>query len=156
MNRWARIQLGIGALGIGSFAAVGLHGLLSPASDEMVALHAQLALLATLLVVLSFSWVAIFLVACERGLRRLAAGPSEAAWTSARRRTVGWTVAGQVVLVGHFAAAGSLYVMRIPGWFHGASAAVTLALLVVAWLLAARNLSRHGARIGAAIEQRLP
>jgi hypothetical protein len=134
MNRWARIQVSIGAAGVLGFVATGAHGLLAGRDPDLLALHTQCALVVTLLLVLSQSWVAIYALASARRLESLGASG---------RRLLPSAALALAAALGNFLVGGRLFATHAPGWIHGAVAGGALGVLIVALALEARELGRH-------------
>jgi hypothetical protein len=137
MNRWARIQTGIAGAGTLAFAAAGAHGWATRFDAAGLPLHAQVSLLATLALVLSHTWIALFALACRR---RLAAAPGLRA---AESRMIAAAVLALGAAVAHFAIAGRLFAAHTTGRIHLVSAITTLAILAAALVVEARALGRH-------------
>jgi hypothetical protein len=144
MNRWAKIQMAIAAAGVLGFAAVGAHGLATGGDPDLLPLHTQSALLATLLIVLSQSWVAIYALVSARLLEAREAGP--------RRRLLAAAGLALAAVVGNFLVGGRLFTTHAPGWIHGVAAGSALAILILALVVEAIELGRHQ-RAAEALEQ---
>jgi len=145
MNRWARIQLVIAGLGTLLFVLAGRQGLSVTGHPESFPLHTQLALVATLTVLLGLLWIVVYLAASRRFLRtRAGMAPEElrAISRSARGALVAAAVAAGAT-VSHFLLAGRLFGRPETAGWHLWSALTTAALLGVALVLGARGLSRH-------------
>jgi hypothetical protein len=144
MNGWAKVQYAIATAGTLAFGAVGLHGFRVAGDLELLPLHTQLALAATLALLLGHGWMILFTVTSELRLRRLA-GAGEAALALARVRNLVGVAAGLALAVslGHFALGGRLFATQVPGWIHGATALAAALLQVVALAVEARQLGRH-------------
>lgn len=145
MNRWAGTQLGIAFLGTALFVWAGLQGFGVGKSSERFALHTQIGLLATLLILLGLLWIAVYVLACGR---RLAALPGLAPRdVTDIARSVRWVAptagVAAIATVTQFMVAGRVFGGAHGAALHGACAATTLLLLLVAMAVAARGLTRH-------------
>jgi hypothetical protein len=144
MNEWAKVQYAIATVGTLAFGAVGLHGFRVAGDPDLLPLHTQLALAATLTLVLGHGWMILFTAASERRLRRQA-GSGAAARALVRVRNRVGSAAGLALAVslGHFALGGRLFATQVPGWIHGATALAAALLQVGALAVEARQLGRH-------------
>jgi hypothetical protein len=145
MNGWAKVQFAIAALATAGFAAVGGHGFRVAADAALFALHTQLALVATLALVLSQGWMALFAIGSERRLRALLAPGATARVELARvrDRVAGVALAALGATLVHFALAGRLFASQAPRWIHACAALAALAVQCLALAVEARELARH-------------
>lgn len=145
MNRWAKIQVAFAGIGTLLFFVAGWQGFAVPGRPENFPLHTQLALVATLAILLGLLWVIVYLVASGRLLRTRADLAPEALRQVARasRGALLGSLAATVATVAHFFLAGRLFGSPKAAHWHLWSAIVTGALLVVALVLAGRGLTRH-------------
>lgn len=145
MNGWAKVQFTIAALATAGFAAVGAQGFRVAADAALFALHAQLALVATLALVLGQGWMALYAIGSERRLRALLAAGAAAGngLARVRDRVAGVALAALGVTLVHFAVAGRLFASQAPRWIHACAALVALAVQCLALVVEARELARH-------------
>jgi hypothetical protein len=95
-----------------------------------------------LLLLLGNAWTAIFLVACERGLRGLGVADASALapLSLARRRVATLAALAAAATLAQIALSGLFYPGRLPGWTHVALAVASLALQAAFWWSARRAL----------------
>lgn len=154
MNGWAKVQFSIAAVATLGFVAVGVHGLRVAGDVGGFAVHAQLALLVTLALVLGQAWLALFVIAAERRLRPLLPAGARARGDLARVRDRVATAALVAVAasLAHFALAGRLFATHSPGWVHGSAALAALVAQCAALAVEARELTRHQRLVAGVVE----
>lgn len=145
MNGWAKVQFAIAALATAGFAAIGWHGFRVAADAAQFPLHTQLALIATLALVLGQAWMALFAIGSERRLRALLApgAPERGALARVRARVAGVALAALAATLVHFALAGRLFASPAPRWIHAGTAIAAFAVQCLALVVEARELARH-------------
>ena len=153
MNRWSRIVLGIAVAGLAGWIATGFQGRLVGAEREALALHTLAAFASTLALILADAWIVIFLVACERSLRRAGhgAGGPLGHLALVRNRVTILAIAAAAATLAQVMLSGRYFPGRLPGWSHVALACVALLLQGALWI-AARGALRTQHAICAALE----
>lgn len=145
MNRWARIQLGIAALGAVLFLITFRQGLAVAAQPTSFPLHTQLALVATFLALLGWLWVIVYLLVSRRWLvTKGRLDPTQARSVDRAARVALLTAAlAAASTAAHVLLAGRLFTRPGSGGIHLASAAVTGGIQLVALVSCTLGLSRH-------------
>jgi hypothetical protein len=114
MTVMARSMLVLGAMaaaGLVAAAVVGFAGLPFLA-------HLGAALGSTLLLLLSHSWVLIYLAGCQRLLRPVGGDATSPVLPDWRRRVLPWTLAAILLAAALFLVGGGVYIHTQPAWLH--------------------------------------
>lgn len=133
------------------FALIGVDSLVDPLPLDRAVLvqHAMLGAGACLLLVLSQTWFALYLLGSGRALCRAAgetAGPAPewlATATAARRRVLPWCFAVPISALAVFLLGGAVFTGLVAGRSHGLAFGASLLLQVVALGIEGRELRRH-------------
>ncbi len=145
MNRWSRIVLALAAVATLSWLYAGATGF-RVNDDQSLALHTLISFAALLALVLTHTWVAVFVVVSERLIRRRGgcADSELRALAQARRRGLSGALASVGLAVSMFALSNALIPGHLDRRNHLVMAVIACLAVVGALLLEAQALSLHG------------
>jgi len=145
LNRWARIVLSLSALSTAGWIVSGALGYRIHDPSALFR-HTLIAFAALLGIVLTQAWIATFSIVSLRLARRLGLESREAFRRAARAS--GWSVIAALLSILSalilFTLSNALYPARLAARPHGEEAAASAAILVIALVVEARMLTRHG------------
>jgi hypothetical protein len=152
MNRWARIVVTLAGLAWAGWLLAGTIGF-RVIDDGTLADHTLISFVALLGLVLTQAWVAAFALAAERlALPRADRDRAEAAaMVRSGRRAAGWALVATLAALAQFTVSNALYPGRLGARGHAAAGTAAALVILVAMILEARALGRHG-RAAAALD----
>jgi hypothetical protein len=148
VNRWSRIVLALGWLAFLGWLATGALGF-RVVDDGTLVEHTLLGFVALLALVLTQSWIAVFALVSLRLVRRRGAGerPELRALARARTGAVVGALAAVAAATAQFTVSNALYPGRLAARSHLAAAIASAVVVLVALLVEAWALRRHGRAI---------